>query len=153
MTQKFTAKAVGRASHIVPSIQRVWMHADAAALNFQFVGLSARGRGVGPDVETACDHIRHVRPRQVMLETCDGRRDLIMRAVNASSGSSETAGGPPSHTDVVNALHGGLPGAAVVSLVGAAEDVGAKVYAVDRHYRATQNRVARYLVSNPHELL
>lgn len=155
MIQTMATKARNRAPRVVPALQRLWMHADAATPDIRFVGLNARGGAFGPDVEAACELIRHLRPRQVMLETCDFRRDLVTRAAKtaASSGSSASGAGPPTHTDVVNALHGGLPSAAVVDLLNAAEEVGAKVYSVDRPYRATQNSLAQYLVSRPGELL
>ena len=40
MDAAITTKTAGRASRILPSLQRLWMHADAGAPDFQFIGLN-----------------------------------------------------------------------------------------------------------------
>lgn len=70
-------------------------------------------------------------------------------SVKASADSSQAA---LSHTDAIDAVHGGMRGSDIMALLEASGEVGAQVYTVDRPYQETQNSVARHLVLNPREL-
>mmetsp|Transcript_113539 Transcript_113539/g.177591 ORF Transcript_113539/g.177591 Transcript_113539/m.177591 type:complete len:352 (-) Transcript_113539:43-1098(-) len=112
---------------------------------------------------TGLQAIREMRPKQIMLETCDQRKMLAERRLAASvpppSGSDSTAGAtssdaaPISQTDAIDTVHGGVRGGDLVLVARAAADVGSQVYMIDRPYRDTQNAVARQLVLNPSWIL
>ncbi|CAE7780145.1 SMD1B [Symbiodinium sp. CCMP2592] len=98
--------------------------------------------------------LRDKRPQQVMLETCAERQVLNSRLTEEEV-SPETGeqGRVLSHGDAIAFVHGGLRGSDARALTAVAEEVGSQVYAVDRSYRETQNRVARRLFLHPQELL
>mmetsp|Transcript_3015 Transcript_3015/g.7723 ORF Transcript_3015/g.7723 Transcript_3015/m.7723 type:complete len:325 (-) Transcript_3015:40-1014(-) len=124
----------------------------------------------GANIDIALHEMRRLRPKQVMLETCSQRLTLAEKqasqeeaAASASKSSSSTAsstrGGAAetpravSHMDAISLIHGGLQGQCLTDIARVATEVGAQVYAVDRPYQATQNRVARQLFFHPKEML
>lgn len=109
-------------------------------------------------LEAALRRMQELRPKQVMLETCSQRRRLAeQRAGVAPAGTLKSTGGTAaaalSHADAIDVVHGGIRGSAIVALLKEAGSLDAQVYAVDRPYQETQNRVARRLVLHPRELL
>jgi len=117
--------------------------------------------GTPASLDAALRAMRHLQPKQVMVETCHQRFTLAQRAAKAAVSPPPPAGGDGSaeaprafsQADVISVVHGGLRGSDVVALVGVADEVGTQVYMVDRPYQETQNRVARQLVTRPSELL
>lgn len=105
--------------------------------------------------------IQDLCPKQAMLETCEQRRTLASRKRSSHVAASATGaavptsgqGAPLSHLDAVDVVHGGLCGRDVIRIANAVDAVEGKVYAVDRPYQETQNRVARRLLLRPRELL
>ncbi|CAE8704675.1 unnamed protein product, partial [Polarella glacialis] len=128
-------------------------HEACASRSLPVFGLD----GSRASLEASLSAIREIRPKQVMLETCEQRRLLVERrppAVLAEGAESEARASPVLlHADAIASVHGGLRSEDLLAVSAAASEVGAQIYPVDRPYQDTQNRVARRLLLHPRELL